>query len=168
MGDAMSFSSVSPAGSAGIVHVADLRPVADAAATRRQSEIALPVPPAPASAFPPVSPPSAVSSGEVGRSLLAAVSAGNDLSADQGEGERRLKPWGVAMLPHELPKATQTKAEEKPAERSEPAFPGRQTAAETAAAERLSPPENATPRMDEATEADPRAEGPDDTDEKDA
>lgn len=84
--------------------MADLRPVADAAASRRQTEIAVAIPPAPAAAFPPVSPPSAVAKGEVGRSLLAAVTAGTDVSANEGEGERRLKPWGVAMLPHEAPK----------------------------------------------------------------
>jgi hypothetical protein len=104
-GDAMSLSSFYPAAPAGTIHVPDLRPVADAAASRRQTEIGLPAPPALATAFPPISPPSAVGSGEVGRSLLAAVSAGEDVSAGKGEGERRLKPWGTAMLPDEATKA---------------------------------------------------------------
>lgn len=83
------------------VYVPDLRPTADAAAVNRQAEPVTPVAGPPAAAFPPVAPPSAVAQGVVGRSLLAAVSmSGADV--DGGE-ERRLKPWGVAMLPSSPP-----------------------------------------------------------------
>lgn len=76
-------------------HKPDLRPAADAVATRREVEPPLPVGVAPA----PFGPPSAAVVAEVGRSLLAAEALAS--GAGEGDGERRLKPWGVAMLPHE-------------------------------------------------------------------
>ena len=92
----MSVSAIAIAPVSAPQHVADLRPVADAAATRRDTEPALPVaaPPAtsfPAVPFPPVTPPSPVTKAEVGRTLLA---------AEGGADDRKLKPWGVAMLPN--------------------------------------------------------------------
>jgi hypothetical protein len=91
----MSISAIAIAPVSAPQHVADLRPVADAAAIRRETDPALPVAPPPASgfhtmAFPPVTPPSPVTRAEVGRTLLA---------ADGGADDRKLKPWGVAMLP---------------------------------------------------------------------
>jgi hypothetical protein len=79
------------------VHQPDLRPVADAVAVRREVVPELPVggPSVPAS----LGAPSVAIVAEVGRSLLAAEALAAE--AGEGEGERRLKPWGVAMLPHE-------------------------------------------------------------------
>ena len=89
-------ASVSP------VYAQDLRPTADAAATRHQAEPAVPVSVPPAALLPPVAPPSAAARAEMGRSLLAAVAVtGSNI---QGGDERRLKPWGIAMLPAEQPK----------------------------------------------------------------
>jgi hypothetical protein len=117
-------ASVSP------VYVPDLRPTADSAALRRQADPVTPVSVPPASAFPPVAPPSAVAQGEVGRSLLAAVSMAG-ANVDGGD-ERRLKPWGVAMLPSGRPEPEPepkteprtampaARAEAQPAEPSEP------------------------------------------------
>jgi hypothetical protein len=97
----LSLTAGQTGGSVSPVYVPDLRPTADAAALRRQAEPVQPVSGPPAAAFPPVAPPSAVAQGEVGRSLLAAVSmSGGNVD---GGGERRLKPWGVAMLPHDQP-----------------------------------------------------------------
>jgi hypothetical protein len=92
----MSISTTAIAPVSAPQHVADLRPVADAAAIRRETEPALPVaaPPAssfPAIPFPPVTPPSPGTKAEVGRTLLA---------ADGGADDRKLKPWGVTMLPN--------------------------------------------------------------------
>lgn len=94
-------------------HVADLRPVADAAATRRDSEPApgLPIAAPPATVLSRVTPPSAMARAEVGRSLLAAEAAA---------GERRLKPWGVAMLPDRPPAPDISTNPAKPAPRDTP------------------------------------------------
>lgn len=106
MGVVMSFSAGQTGATVSPVHIPDLRPVADASAVRRQAEPVMPVAGPPAMNFPPVSPPSAVAQGVVGRSMLAAVSLTE--GGPEGGDERRLKPWGVAMLPHERP-------EERPA-----------------------------------------------------
>lgn len=70
---------------------ADLRPTADAVATRQD------VVPEAALAERPIGPASTSLRAEVGRSLLAAEAMAAD--SGKGEGERRLKPWGVVMLP---------------------------------------------------------------------
>ena len=130
----LSLTAGQTGGSVSPVYVPDLRPTADAAALRRQSEPVQPVSVPPAAAFPPVAPPSAVAQGEVGRSLLAAVamSGGN---VDGGD-ERRLKPWGVAMLPHDQPEPV---SEPEPPSQAAPhtAIPDARAAA---APDRAAPP----------------------------
>jgi hypothetical protein len=123
-------------------HVADLRPVADAAATRRDTEPApgLPVAPPPAAILSVVTPPSATARAEVGRSLLAVEAAA---------GERRLKPWGVAMLPDQSRTPTPDTADD-PGSTSRPA----EDAATRA-------PDRVTPSSEDRTPARDTAPGPD-------
>ena len=111
-GAMLSLNAGQTGGSVSPVYVPDLRPTADAAALRRQAEPVQPVSGPPAAAFPPVAPPSAVAQGEVGRSLLAAVSMSGG-NVDGGD-ERRLKPWGVAMLPHVQPEPVSEPESEPP------------------------------------------------------
>jgi len=97
-GFTMSISTIAAAPAPAPQHVADLRPVADAVASRRDTEPALPVVPPPAAsltpiAFPPVAPPSPATKAEVGRTLLAAEGSADD---------RKLKPFGIDMLPRSV------------------------------------------------------------------
>ena len=75
------------------VYARDLRPVADAVASRRQTEPPLPV------AGPPVAygAPDPAIRASVVQSAIAA-------QAVEEDAPRRLKPWGVAMLPHDRPR----------------------------------------------------------------
>lgn len=76
-------------------YMADLRPSADAAATRTETR------PATTVAVAAVAPPSPTQAGEVSKSAvmaLRAVDKGGAATADANE--RRLKPYGVVMLPH--------------------------------------------------------------------
>ena len=117
----LSLTAGQTGGSVSPVYVPDLRPTADAAALRRQAEPVQPVSGPPAAAFPPVAPPSAVAQGEVGRSLLAAVSmSGGNV---EGGDERRLKPWGVAMLPHDQPEPVSDPEPASPAAAGSPPSP---------------------------------------------
>jgi hypothetical protein len=93
----MPISALGAGLSAPPVHLADLRPAADAAATRRLYEPPHPAAMSPFAAFPPITPPSAISRAEVGRSLLATTAIdGADMTLPV---ERTLKPYGIAMLP---------------------------------------------------------------------
>jgi hypothetical protein len=149
------------------VHVPDLRPAADAAALRRQAEPVMPVAGPPAAIFPPVMPPSAVALGEVGRSMIAATSLAE--GGAQGGDERRLKPWGVAMLPHERPEPAPdrgapgrdaprpeavTATPDRPQDRPAPPMPaGRQDSPAAAGANPAQEPRRdaARPGLDEGT-----------------
>ncbi len=143
----MSISAIAIAPAAAPQHVADLRPVADAAAMRRETDPALPVAAPPATsfaalAFPPVTPPSPVTKAEVGKTLLA---------ADSGADDRKLKPWGVTMLPNSEARdqaARQQEAKEQRAARE-------RSTGETSSRDR---PATTVPASVAATSGQPRAE----------
>jgi hypothetical protein len=144
----LSLSASQTSGPVSPVYVPDLRPVADAAAMNRQAEPVTPVSGPPAAAFPPVAPPSAVAQGVVGRSLLAAVSmSGADVSGGE---ERRLKPWGVTMLPS-TPPEPEPEPEAAPKAASGWAGSAGQAAADIAAAVTQADP----PAREMHTEAEP-------------
>jgi hypothetical protein len=100
-------------------YVADQRPAADAAATRTETR------PATTVAVPAVGPPSPTQAGAISKSVVLALRAAEPSAAVSPDRvERRLKPYGVVMLPHgpsgERPEA---KVAPKPKESAAPAAP---------------------------------------------
>jgi hypothetical protein len=75
-------------------YVADLRPVADAAATKSETV------PSPTMALNPFSPPSTAQAGAITKSAILAL-RGSDREGNPGAMlvDRTLKPYGVTMLP---------------------------------------------------------------------
>jgi len=119
----MDFAASSMTGSGGIPAprpVPDMRPTADAAATRRDTKPALAI----AAALP--SPPSTSQIGAVNRSMISGATATEPGATSQmptvQQVERTLKPYGISMLPGEdrdapaRPAAQDHRAEPAPTE----------------------------------------------------
>jgi len=110
----MDFAATSMTGSGGLPApraVPDMRPAADAAATRRDTKPALAI----AAELP--SPPSTSQIGAVNRSMISGATATEPGATSQmpavQQVERTLKPYGISMLPGEDRNASNRPAAEE-------------------------------------------------------